>query len=152
MDYPEGTADYALRAIDGMIAVARAKGTHVGQYAERVLGGVDEERAKRRPCCDSPMRLNDGTAPPPTIERTRCSATRRSSGSRSSRERDDHLAKRRASSNALHSAATLGRSHSWLKSAPRPFAASIAFLLFIPSEYVTVRFVAQRTPRRTQGA
>lgn len=39
-DYPEGKADYAFRSIDRLISAARAKGVHVGQYADRLLGGV----------------------------------------------------------------------------------------------------------------
>jgi transposase len=38
-DYPSGKADYALRSVDGLRARARNKGTHVGIYAERLLGG-----------------------------------------------------------------------------------------------------------------
>jgi transposase len=38
-DYPVGKAAYALRSVDGLIAKAREKGTHVGVYAERILGG-----------------------------------------------------------------------------------------------------------------
>ncbi|MGH2998736.1 MAG: IS21 family transposase [Gaiellaceae bacterium] len=38
-DYPVGKAVYALRSVDGLLAKARGKGTHVGVYAERLLGG-----------------------------------------------------------------------------------------------------------------
>jgi transposase len=38
-DYPVGKATYALRSVDGLVAKARAKGAHVGIYAERLLGG-----------------------------------------------------------------------------------------------------------------
>jgi transposase len=38
-DYPVGKATYALRSVDGLVAKARGKGTHVGIYAERLLGG-----------------------------------------------------------------------------------------------------------------
>ncbi len=38
-DYPVGKAAYALRSVDGLIAKAKDKGTHVGVYAERLLGG-----------------------------------------------------------------------------------------------------------------
>jgi hypothetical protein len=38
-DYPSGKADYALRSVDGLKVRARNKGTHVGIYAERLLGG-----------------------------------------------------------------------------------------------------------------
>jgi transposase len=38
-DYPEGKADYALRSVDALLARARERGTHVGLYAERLLGG-----------------------------------------------------------------------------------------------------------------
>lgn len=38
-DYPVGKAAYALRSIDGLIVKAKGKGTHVGIYAERLLGG-----------------------------------------------------------------------------------------------------------------
>jgi len=38
-DYPSGKADYALRSVDALRSRARHKGTHVGIYAERLLGG-----------------------------------------------------------------------------------------------------------------
>lgn len=38
-DYPVGKATYALRSVDGLLAKAKDKGTHVGIYAERLLGG-----------------------------------------------------------------------------------------------------------------
>jgi hypothetical protein len=38
-DYPSGKGDYALRSVDGLKVRARNKGTHVGIYAERLLGG-----------------------------------------------------------------------------------------------------------------
>jgi hypothetical protein len=38
-DYPVGKATYALRSVDGLVAKAKSKGTHVGIYAERLLGG-----------------------------------------------------------------------------------------------------------------
>ena len=38
-DYPAGKAMYALRSVDGLLAKAKDKGTHVGIYAERLLGG-----------------------------------------------------------------------------------------------------------------
>jgi transposase len=38
-DYPVGKATYALRSVDALVAKAQAKGTHVGAYAERLLGG-----------------------------------------------------------------------------------------------------------------
>ena len=38
-DYPSGKADYALRSVDALRARAHHKGTHVGIYAERLLGG-----------------------------------------------------------------------------------------------------------------
>jgi transposase len=38
-DYPAEKAIYALRDIDALRAKAREKGTHVGIYAERLLGG-----------------------------------------------------------------------------------------------------------------
>jgi transposase len=36
-DYPTGTATYATRSLDTLLAQARAKGVHVGAYAARVL-------------------------------------------------------------------------------------------------------------------
>lgn len=38
-DYPTDKAAYALRSIDALLAKARERGAHVGQYAERLLGG-----------------------------------------------------------------------------------------------------------------
>jgi hypothetical protein len=38
-DYPLGKGVYARRSVDSLIAKARRKGTHVGIYAERLLGG-----------------------------------------------------------------------------------------------------------------
>lgn len=38
-DYPDGKAAYALRSVDALIARAKDKGTHIGSYAERLLGG-----------------------------------------------------------------------------------------------------------------
>jgi hypothetical protein len=38
-DYPVGKADYALRSIDGLVAKAKAKGEHIGTYAEHILAG-----------------------------------------------------------------------------------------------------------------
>lgn len=38
-DYPVGTAPYARRSVDGIIAKARDLGEHVGVYAERLLAG-----------------------------------------------------------------------------------------------------------------
>jgi transposase len=38
-DYPVGKATYALRSVDGIVAKAKGKGTHVGIYAERLLAG-----------------------------------------------------------------------------------------------------------------
>lgn len=38
-DYPEGAAIYALRNVDALLARARARGTHVGLYAEKLLAG-----------------------------------------------------------------------------------------------------------------
>jgi len=38
-DYPVGKAHYALRSIDALIDRARAKGVHIGTYAERLLAG-----------------------------------------------------------------------------------------------------------------
>lgn len=38
-DYPAGKAAYALRSVDALVARAKDKGTHVGIYAERLLGG-----------------------------------------------------------------------------------------------------------------
>ena len=38
-DYPTGKAAYALRSVDALVARAKDKGTHVGTYAEKLLGG-----------------------------------------------------------------------------------------------------------------
>lgn len=38
-DYPADKAVYALRSVDALLAKARERGTHVGRYAERLLGG-----------------------------------------------------------------------------------------------------------------
>jgi transposase len=38
-DYPVGTAPYARRSVDGLIAKGREQGEHVGIYAERLLAG-----------------------------------------------------------------------------------------------------------------
>jgi hypothetical protein len=38
-DYPVGTAPYARRSVDGIIAKGREHGEHVGIYAERLLAG-----------------------------------------------------------------------------------------------------------------
>lgn len=38
-DYPVGKAAYALRSVDGLLAKAKEKGTHLGIYAERILAG-----------------------------------------------------------------------------------------------------------------
>jgi transposase len=38
-DYPVGKAAYALRSVDSLVAKAREKGTHIGTFAERLLGG-----------------------------------------------------------------------------------------------------------------
>ena len=38
-DYPVGKAVYALRSVDGLVAKAKGKGSHIGIYAERLLGG-----------------------------------------------------------------------------------------------------------------
>ena len=38
-DYPKAMAPYALRSVDALIARAKARGTHVGQYAEKLLDG-----------------------------------------------------------------------------------------------------------------
>jgi transposase len=38
-DYPAHKAVYALRDVDALRAKAQSKGTHVGEYAERLLGG-----------------------------------------------------------------------------------------------------------------
>jgi transposase len=38
-DYPAGTAPYARRSVDGIIARSRDQGEHVGVFAERLLAG-----------------------------------------------------------------------------------------------------------------
>jgi hypothetical protein len=38
-DYPAGKAAYALRSVDALLGKARQRGAHIGQYAERLLGG-----------------------------------------------------------------------------------------------------------------
>ena len=38
-DYPAHKSAYALRDVDTLLAKAKEKGTHVGIYAERLLGG-----------------------------------------------------------------------------------------------------------------
>ena len=38
-DYPADKAAYALRSVDALLAKARERGTQMGQYAERLLGG-----------------------------------------------------------------------------------------------------------------
>ena len=38
-DYPADKAAYALRSVDALLAKAKEKGPHVGDYAERLLGG-----------------------------------------------------------------------------------------------------------------
>jgi transposase len=38
-DYPVGKAAYALRSVDALVAKAKEKGTHIGTFAERLLGG-----------------------------------------------------------------------------------------------------------------
>lgn len=38
-DYPEGKADYALRSVEALLARAKTRGTHVGDFAEKLLGG-----------------------------------------------------------------------------------------------------------------
>jgi transposase len=38
-DYPAHKAVYALRDVDALRAKARSKGTHIGEYADRLLGG-----------------------------------------------------------------------------------------------------------------
>jgi hypothetical protein len=38
-DYPEGKADYALRSVEALLARAKARGAHVGLFAEKLLGG-----------------------------------------------------------------------------------------------------------------
>jgi transposase len=39
-DYPVGKADYALRSVDGVKRRARELGEHVGDFADRLLGGA----------------------------------------------------------------------------------------------------------------
>jgi hypothetical protein len=38
-DYPVGKSAYALRSVDALVARAKEKGTHIGTFAERLLGG-----------------------------------------------------------------------------------------------------------------
>lgn len=38
-DYPKGKADYAMRSVDGVRQRASGQGKHVGELAERLLGG-----------------------------------------------------------------------------------------------------------------
>jgi hypothetical protein len=38
-DYPAGKSIYALRSVDALKKKALERGTHVGEYAERLLGG-----------------------------------------------------------------------------------------------------------------
>ena len=38
-DYPVGKAAYALRSVDALVAKAKEKGSHIGTFAERLLGG-----------------------------------------------------------------------------------------------------------------
>jgi transposase len=38
-DYPTGKAEYALRSVEALLARAKARGTHVGLLAEKLLGG-----------------------------------------------------------------------------------------------------------------
>src|SRR6202012_3135171 len=38
-DYPSGKSIYATRDVDALLAKAKARGEHVGTYAERLLGG-----------------------------------------------------------------------------------------------------------------
>ncbi len=38
-DYPPGTAPYAMRNVDSLIARAKERGEHVGRFAEQLLGG-----------------------------------------------------------------------------------------------------------------
>jgi transposase len=38
-DYPVGKGDYALRSVDALVKKAKEKGTHIGTYAERIVGG-----------------------------------------------------------------------------------------------------------------
>jgi transposase len=38
-DYPTDKRAYALRSVDALLAKAREKGSHIGRYAERLLGG-----------------------------------------------------------------------------------------------------------------
>jgi transposase len=38
-DYPVGKAAYALRSVDALVAKAKEMGVHIGNYAERLLGG-----------------------------------------------------------------------------------------------------------------
>lgn len=38
-DYPKGTSGFAMRSVDALIARAKERGTNVGVYAEKLLGG-----------------------------------------------------------------------------------------------------------------
>jgi len=38
-DYPVGKSAYALRSVDALVFKAKEKGTHIGTFAERLLGG-----------------------------------------------------------------------------------------------------------------
>lgn len=38
-DYPEGKADYALRSVEALLVRAKARGAHVGVFAEKLLAG-----------------------------------------------------------------------------------------------------------------
>lgn len=38
-DYPQGVAAYAMRSVDTLLARAKERGTHVGAFAEKLLGG-----------------------------------------------------------------------------------------------------------------
>jgi hypothetical protein len=38
-DYPVGKSAYALRSVDALVVKAQEKGTHIGTFAERLLGG-----------------------------------------------------------------------------------------------------------------
>ena len=38
-DYPEGKSTYALRSVEALLARAKTRGTHIGVYADNLLGG-----------------------------------------------------------------------------------------------------------------
>ena len=38
-DYPEGKSEYALRSVETLLARAKARGAHIGVFAEKLLGG-----------------------------------------------------------------------------------------------------------------